>query len=263
MALSSSASTSLLAVLLLSGCTVASPGGTPPSGDPANDAPATAYTVQGLVRDTRGQPLAGAEIEVASTQYGTSYKTRTGEDGRYAVHVEEGAWRVLGSATVPYHGNKYCLALAPDVADAFWGADGAVRDMRLAIQGPGLNPDSSPRGGRIDFDLRLTGLDASATYAFALELEPVDALMDGSKGETIVRSATFPGSEGTSDLVLQDIPLGAYRVRVSLSGPEGSGALQARVTNPESRAYGTDVVLFDGGFLTCGEELRSNVDVTF
>lgn len=131
--------------------------------------------------------------------------------------------------------------------------------MRLAIQGPGVAADSTPRGGRLNLDLRLTGLDAGATYTFAVTLVPVDVLMDGSDGDRIERATTFAGSDGTSDLVLRDIPLGRYRVAATLDG----AAVRARVTDSQSRTYGTADVLFDGGFLTCGEELHSNVDITF
>ncbi len=221
---------------------------------------ASPYTATGRVVDAAGRPLTGAEVEVHNSVYMTSVKTRVGANGQYTVKVPDGSWRVLGTYNAQFDGKTYCLQLKPDDTEGFWAADGAVRNLSLAIQGANAHPDGSPYGGKLDVELR--GF-TPGTYQGTVTLVPQGPLMDGSTGRTIALQGSVDiGGGGMAGFTVQDISLGKYAVTAELTDAAGAvTAVRVRVDN-DSPHRGTNIVTFDGGFLTCGEELRSNLDLT-
>lgn len=221
------------------------------------------YAVTGAAFDTVGRPLPGADVEIHSTVYVASVKTTTGPDGRYHAEIPDGSWRVLGSVLVPYDGKQYCVTLEPETREAFWAADGAVRDLYMRIQGPGPEPDSDPYGGKLEVVLRLGDLPDGIQLGLGVVLEPDGPLLDGTTGALLERTqVVVTGEPGWDRVVFDDLPLGRYRMYAGITD-DGSTwyELDARVASSASSHYGTDVVAFDGGFLTCRSPYYVTVEV--
>jgi hypothetical protein len=222
-----------------------------------------ANRVTGFVRNSQGAPVQGARIEIHNAVYVASVSTTTDAAGRYAVHVPDGSWRALGSININYHGTTYCLGLRPDTREGFWAADGAVRNFTFVVSGPPVTADGHPYGGKLDVGLRMGGLVSGNQYTINLVLEPDGPLMDGSTGARLTIPFSFV-STGSSIVrfIAPDLPLGRYLASATLTGPDGrSQVLRARTVSDASQHYGTNVVAFDGGFLICGDEYYTNLEL--
>lgn len=209
--------------------------------------------VKGVVRNSQGQPLAGARLEVvdASNRYGSSIATSTDASGAYRVNVPVGSWVVYGSYPLNYNGTQLCLPLEDDNAEGFWHADGAVRNFTLKISGERRFSDGSLGhwGGTLVVNTRF-GSDPwgndplQATLRFVLE--PDGPLMDGSTGDRVVRTGTVNLRD---NFEIGDIPLGRYWVEAGLV--EANGA----VTPLLVRAY-LDDDLTDNNIITFDDVVR-------
>ncbi|MFC4456429.1 carboxypeptidase-like regulatory domain-containing protein [Deinococcus sonorensis] len=213
----------------------------------------------GQALDALGSPVQGATVEVRSYAYGSTYKVRTDDTGHYAMKVPPGSWIVYGYHDVQYDGRTYCLSLKPDNFKGFSAEEGAIRNLALAIQGPNVRDDGSPYGGKLDITAR--GY-APGQYTATFVLEPQGPLMDGSTGQPLTfKGLVNIGQYGTSSFLIRDIPLGKYSVRVTIAGADGIDRPAVVQNDNDSPYRRTNVIAFDGGFLTCAEEFWSNIDV--
>lgn len=179
--------------------------------------------VTGLVLDTRGRPLAGAEVYIVGTTFTqgqrTSFTAVTGKDGTYAIRVPDGRYHASASVKRTLGGVPFTLPLHP--------ASGSLNTEVDSSEGGNLNfrwqlTGSKPGGGKDwdDFygasvDLSYCGLPAKAycdaRYAdvlrtaapggstVTLTFTPQGNLIDGTAGRPVVitfRAAPLSGPGG-------------------------------------------------------------------
>jgi hypothetical protein len=104
--------------------------------------------VTGTVHDPQGRPPAGAGVLIRGTTYAqgqqTSFETTTGADGTYALRVSDGRYEAKAWIDFTYDGTFYSRHLHPLSGNSSTQIDSAV-------------------GGNLDFQWRLTGLNAHST----------------------------------------------------------------------------------------------------
>jgi hypothetical protein len=213
----------------------------PVAEEPEGDGP----SVFGTARTADGRPVAGAEISVVGTldengEY-VAYKPVTDAEGRYKVTVLPGDFSVSGAHTTDYLGQRYTFALEPEGA-AETGSF-AVRDTPLEqnfiwkISGRRAGAAGSGElgthfyGGRAHFRFAdVHGLhqqdthfadEFGAGFEAKVELIPEGPLVDGSTGTTYTstHSVSMPNEAEWRDF---DIPIGRYRVQVTVVRSDGS-----------------------------------------
>jgi hypothetical protein len=164
-------------------------------------APATATapgTVVGTVLDTAGRPLGEAHIWVETQGLiATPGRATTGDDGRYRVDglFDQFVYRAHAWAAVRYRDRDWCVQIAPSPAtgsETFIGGDGAVRDFRWRLSGPvdGSGVAETEEGHWWGATIRIFTSYSDDDYSRKVELtlEPDGPLLDGSAGETVVRT---------------------------------------------------------------------------
>jgi predicted small secreted protein len=215
-----------VAVLSLNACNTTAGSGLPDSSEAGN-----AGTMSGVVRDSKGQPIAGATVFAGHTlYYNTNALTTSDAQGRYSFSVQSpaGSWYAGAQLKRLFNNHEYTFDLHPDNSEPFNGTTGAVRnfDWRLT----GKKPNGATYGARVGlctdfFDPEL--LDW--VKDIELKLVPNGALVDGSTGQTISKKVlkTPGGQEG-----LMDIALGLYTISATYR-PTGLPAqdLKIRVRN--------------------------------
>ncbi|GBF03830.1 carboxypeptidase regulatory-like domain-containing protein [Deinococcus aerius] len=219
--------------LLLAGCTTGADGtGRPPTPAP-NPAPrpAQAHTMSGTVRNSAGQPVAGATVFAGHTVYfNTNVLAKTGADGTYRLSVREpaGSWYAGGTVEASLDGQRYTFDLLPSSSEPFPGAQGAVRDFTWRLTGE--RPDGQKIGATVTVyaDFFDPGL-LDWLPDIELTLTPTGPRIDGSPGvEVRGRIEQTPdGQEG-----LEDIALGRYAISARYAPAGGpSQTLQIRRRN--------------------------------
>jgi hypothetical protein len=226
--------TVLCAVVGLSSCNTTAGSGLPGSSDAGS-----AGTMSGVVRDSKGQALAGAMVFAGHTlYYNTNALATSDAKGQYSVSVKSpaGSWYAGGQIKRNYNGELYTFDLIPDNTAPFNGSDGAIRNFTWQLTG--TKPDGQPVGARLTvftdfFDPEL--LDW--VKDMELKLVPNGALVDGSAGQTISRKLikTADGQEG-----LIDIPLGLYTVSATYR-PANLAAQNLKIRVRNQGEYGSSV----------------------
>ncbi|MFC4456110.1 carboxypeptidase-like regulatory domain-containing protein [Deinococcus sonorensis] len=235
----------------LAACGTGSGTTTPPGTPPVTQLPAAgAYTMSGVVRNSAGQPVAGAKVFAGHTvYYNTNALGVTDANGRYSVSVREpaGSWYAGGQVTREYHGRTYTFELHPDDPAPFNGASGAVRNFEWRLTGP--RPDGGTYGGTVMvyadfFDPELLDLLSDVE----LTLTPDGPLVDGSPGR-VITSGLSQTPEGDG---VRDVPIGRYRVTARLGQGAAARDLRIRVRN---------VGEFDSGVTTTFQQNGSGHNV--
>ncbi|GAB1406205.1 hypothetical protein MASR1M8_01240 [Thermomonas brevis] len=217
----------LPAILLLAlcGCDTAADGGNalaPATAQAGNGATAPtkpqAGHIVGRVLDTRGQPLAGADILVENALlYARYLRGTSGADGRFRVPVATGAWRVQASIVREYHGRSYTLELEPSSTDTF-GGEGGVVDFTWKLQG--RSPGSGGYGYHGGFVQLSTALDYHGDLSdVELVFTPSGPLIDGSSGETL--RLRMHDHYWVQTFQIEDIPIGRYIVTATRKDADG------------------------------------------
>ena len=180
----------------------------------------TPRSLSGVVLDTQGRPLQGAQVRLqADFLYGRVEAT-TGPDGRYEFRdLLRTTYRVDAWIQRDYEGGTVCQRLAmpsPSDYNSFDVARGAVRNFRWQLTGR-VGVTNTNFGA----DIMMWFDDGSRDAARAVEftLTPTGPLIDGSRGAPIVREALLRSP--ASDDGLRDIPLGRYRLSAVLVGKDG------------------------------------------
>ncbi|THF70898.1 carboxypeptidase regulatory-like domain-containing protein [Deinococcus sp. Arct2-2] len=175
----------------------------------AQAAAPTPRTMSGVVLNSAGQPLVGAQVFAGSTLFFNSNSLAvSGQDGRYRAKVPPGSWYGGAQMTRSFQGETYTFDLIPNTVDPFAGSTGAIRNFQWKLTGP--KPGGGFAGATVTvytdfFDPQMLDIVPD----IELILTPAGPLIDGSQGKTIrakIRN-THEGMEG-----LQDIPLGIYTV---------------------------------------------------
>ena len=201
--------------------------------------------VFGHVRTADGRPVVGAEISVVGTldQNGeyVAYKPVTDAQGRYQASVLPGDFSLSGAYTTDYLGQRYTFGLAPETGtgdETFPIRDTALEQnfiWKISGRRPGTEGSGDLGtaffGGRAHFLMAdVHGLHQQDTH-FAdefgsgfeakVELIPDGPLIDGSTGTTYTSShmVSMPNQAEWRDV---DIPVGQYRVQVTVVRADGS-----------------------------------------
>ncbi|MEZ0608009.1 carboxypeptidase-like regulatory domain-containing protein [Fibrella sp. WM1] len=167
--------------------------------------------VKGRVVDGQGQPVANAQIIANSTDYYNKTTTAyTDANGVYRMQlptgVAEGSYSASGTVTIKYHGKNFKMALYEENTRVFSAYDGAVRNFVFRLTGKRTANDddtAKPLGGSVQVHHQV---DNVVWENLELTLQPVGPLVDGSTGQTIIR--TMPAH----DNYLRDIPVGQYAI---------------------------------------------------
>jgi Carboxypeptidase regulatory-like domain len=180
-----------------------------------------AFTVSGIVLDTKGKPLKGALVRLrADFVYGRAEVT-TGADGRYAISdLIKATYRAEAYVERNYAGATVCQRLAmpkPTDYNSFPVSQGAERNFRWQLIGKVGNTDSYFGATILIFN---SDLSQDTSRAVEFTLTPTGSLLDGSKASVIVKEA--PLEYPSSDDGLYDLPLGTYRLKAVLIGKDGS-----------------------------------------
>lgn len=207
---------------MLSGCVIASPG------NPGGDQPSEG-TVRGHVTTARGAPVAGAEVFADSVQfYNANITATTDRNGFYEIQLgstHPGPWRIGGYMPIDLDGSIVRMALHPESTAQFLTAEGAIRNLEWRLSG------STVEGGHYGSDVwvysDLSGEDVPIDNV-ELTLVPVGPLVDGSAGETIVRTPRVNR--------IGDVPVGIYTASARYVDVTTSVDLLIRVRDTGSHA---------------------------
>ncbi len=210
-----------MASLALSGCEQQAGTG---HGDAQAQAQAQAQAgyATGKVVDTQGRPIAGAKILLDNSVFYNSYiHGSTGEDGTYRIKAQPGAWMAQASFKKNYNGQTYNLELHPDKSDSF-DDEGAVRNFTWKLEGRTPLNEYGYYGGLIQLDTDL-GFHEDLEK-IELTLTPIGPLIDGSQGKILhLRLEDHYWKQAG---LIEDVPIGRYKVTAVLKNDEGSRALR-------------------------------------
>jgi hypothetical protein len=174
----------------------------------------------GRAVDTRGEPIAGAEIVLNNAVWhNRNLVLRTDADGNYRYELPAtDSWYVRGSVQRDYQGRTYTLSLHPLCPGSFAGTAGVHCDLEWRLTGPTPTDFGAP--GHYGGSLLLNNYTGNPIAAEDMEitLTPDGALIDGSAGRTLT---VRPRASSEGELA-EDIPIGRYRVagkRISTGEP--------------------------------------------
>jgi hypothetical protein len=253
-------STAMLAVLTLSGCDK-DPG---KKGDETGGVITPAKnTVTGVVKDAKGNPIAGAKVRVENDF--SYYDVTTNAQGQYSCKVASfGSYKVLAWAPVTYQGINYMLraGMAKDTDYDFVDvSNGAVRNFQL--QHKGRIPDrTAGENGTGYFGASINFYKLGSLYGPQLEagdvvtyyLTPIGDLMDGTTGQVL--QGSFIISFTKTEYYVVDVPAGKYKVEaiVTRDGANyrvyvGSFSSQSEAMEIVPRADDYGVGNYENGFM--------------
>jgi hypothetical protein len=173
----------------------------------------TRGTVTGVVLDGQGKPIEGARIWVKPSLTTGLVETRTGEDGRYrASGLINIPYNTYAWTKMTYRDKTVCMRVAPASLtqyDSFVPTDGVVRNFKLRTSGPIDDRGDIYYGG----DLRIFYQEIPRDATIEVKFEPLGPLVDGSVGNVVVRQP--------KDMMIQDIPVGAFRVTAQVTDVSG------------------------------------------
>lgn len=222
----------LLAALMLPSLAACEAGGTAPGGvaGPTEAAADTEHDyTTGTVRDTHGNPVAGAKILLDNTVfYSSSISGTTGEDGRYRLKVQPGAWQAYATLRTTYNGMRFILNLHPENEDSF-DDEGGVRDFTWKLEGRDPRNEYRYYGGLVKVFTDVGFYEDMEKIE--LTLRPSGPLIDGSEGRTLVLRS---GDNYWVQLAyLEDIPIGRYMISAVLEDEGGRRPLRIASWSPK------------------------------
>ncbi len=209
------------------GGTDGGPGGGTDGGSP--NVGAEAGIAKGMVLDTRGSPLRGAEVKLCEfPAVSFCASQNTGADGRYSLVLSPGrGWSLYGYVRPQYNGRNYCLELQADTSGVFTSATGVIRNFQWNLVG--LKPDASDRSNPYSYYGAYLEVIADD---IAVPINPVEItgvpqgpLVDGSTGQTFTISTATGGG-------VFNIPLGRYLIAAAYAPPGGpKSPLKIRISS--------------------------------
>ena len=205
---------------------------------------------KGIVTNARGEPIPDAAITVlvvGTTMAGddTSFQPSVGADGRYALRLPDGIYRVEATVALTLAGGRYLAALRPtdggqaDYQDASQGVVEAfvwqVAGRRPGRDGGDGTYPGDYYGGSLwvqdanlfessDSDLLLANRYPEDAR-IVLSLSPRGPLVDGSPGREFVAELDLSGkslaNRASQIGYVVDVPLGSYVATAAVVDPEG------------------------------------------
>jgi len=220
----------LTLVLTLAACGGAGPAGGAPGGHPgggSGGAQAEPWKVKGVVVDTRGRPLRDAVVWVKPALTTGVVITRTDAQGQYTASLLPNLdmpYRAFAWHQVVYRGQTFCLRLAATSYaqyETFTPSAGVIRNFKWQLSG--AMPDAAGGNNYFGAEVRLMHTTwrsdqeiAALDSTVEVTLVPDGPLIDGSAGETLVKSAKV------GENFLYDIPVGHYTVTAVEVRKDGS-----------------------------------------
>jgi hypothetical protein len=168
--------------------------------------------VKGVVTDTQGKPLSGAEITIDNTLlYNSNLVATTDSKGEYKIKLSGSfTWMGYGQIQKPYNGKTYTLDLHSQTPEGFT-SEGGVRNFEWKLTGKRPGSESTGYyGGTLTFD-NFPGVYEVDKKAIEFTLTPEGTLIDGSVGQTLKVKST----DGYN---IYDIPMGRYTISASFNG---------------------------------------------
>jgi hypothetical protein len=216
------------------------------------------FTVSGVVTDTKGRPLEGAEVSLnADFLYGQARVT-TGADGRYEIgDLIKATYRASAWIKTGYAGGVVCQRLGmdrPSDYNSFPVSEGAVRNFRWQLTGE-IGATDTFYGAQVqiwDFDSDVRAKSRAVEFT----LTPTGPLVDGSTGAVIVREAAL--DYPASDDGIYDIPLGTYRMTAELISKDG-GRTPLALKGLDAETYAPEIDLVWQPEARCGFGFDSGV----
>lgn len=195
--------------------------------------------VKGRVTDANGNPIANAKVVIEHTVYYATYVyATTNSNGYYSASVPNGSWQASVQIEEAYLGRNYTFDLHPDVAEAFAGTTGAVRNFTWKLSG------AKPNGGYYGSNVAVYPEPGSPFMMEDVELTltPDGPLADGTQGKIITKGlADIGGGEDG----INDVPIGRYLI--TARNKATGETLQIRMRN--TGTYGSSVTgIFTPGF---------------
>jgi len=195
--------------------------------------------IAGNITDARGQPLQNASVYVygfSDAGSNMSYKSESDENGRYSLRVAAGRYTITAFTEPIYQGRRWRLPLHPtdnkENEVAVDAQNGVRKNFRWQLSGafPHYDPDKDYDyyGGRIHVKTP-SGSDQYPTVpdetTVSFTLRPTGRLIDGSEGRALTFTRTVGDVRGATRGVLanslNDIPIGSYTVRATMTLPHG------------------------------------------
>jgi hypothetical protein len=185
--------------------------------------------VQGVVKDTKGNPIQGASITIDNTLiYNSNLLSTTNSKGEYKVKLSGSfTWAAYAEFDKQYNGKKYTFDLDPENNEEFT-SDGGVRNFQWKLKG-----EKPEGGGLYGSMIQLQSEFGSPILAedVTFQLTPEGPLVDGSTGTTLTMKGGAPHSPAYFKLM--DIPLGRYKVKATYEGQQLT--LKNLITNEEGK----------------------------
>ncbi len=198
--------------------------------------------VKGKVTDTKGNPIAGAEIIIDNTYlHNSNLLSTTDKDGNYSIKLPGNAATYLAYAKIrkTFNGKQYTLDLHPESTEGFTQS-GAVRNFQWKLTGKKPVPLSGVYGGFIQVDMAV----ASTLYDvenIEFTLTPIGTLIDGSAGQILKVKPGQPYTDTYSQLV--DIPIGRYTTTALHRSAAGEKPIKLRNRSDRNSSFATSVQL--------------------
>jgi hypothetical protein len=220
--------------------------------------------VTGVVKDAKGNPVAGAKVRIENDY--TYFDVTTDAKGIYRCTVSAvGSFKALAWASVSYQGTNYMLRAGMYKAadyEYFNPENGMVRNFQL--QHNGRIPDrTAGANGSGYFGASINFYKLGGIYGPQLEegdvitytLTPDGPLMDGTAGAVLQGSFTIHAN--LTEYFAVDIPAGKYKVEAVLTRTGntyrvyvGSFAAQNESMEIVPRADDYGVGNYENGFMT-------------
>lgn len=204
----------------------------------------TKGVVAGKVTYSEGKPLQGATLEIASKEYAASVTGTSKADGSYTLRIGnlQSNYNLAGWIEKEFNGVNFRFPLKPRGAEGteFFGEEGFNKDFVWNTSGRAwwktTDPEDPASFLGLSFDVQ--GYDpkndAGATEPLAaapgskikVTFEPSGPMIDGSRGKLQTKEIEV-GSEGIKRYsakvgVINDIPVGNYKITAELIGADGS-----------------------------------------
>jgi hypothetical protein len=190
--------------------------------------------VRGYVKDTLGQPVAGALLGLKTARMYDAYLAASAETdarGYYEIKIPMGGGRFdYAGVTVAYGAGRAALGLHPadgGLSESYPEAAGGVEHFVLLPYGIANAEDvhNNPRhrsnyyGGSFLIRYFIGGFSGMLSAGTELEitLTPEGALVGGGAGRSFVIRKTVEDSS-LGEFVINNVPVGRYRVEVRQAG---------------------------------------------
>ena len=221
----------LLLALIVLGSSCTKPSLATPA-DPGNGTPPPSSgkgkTVTGVVLDTKGKPVAGANVRAENDVINGWVEGTTDQNGRYTLSgIEWGGWKIYAWKDVQFDNKTYHLRIgmpAPEDYNPFAGDNSKPVVKNFVWQMSGIIPDRSRSdlnssgyyGGSVNFktlDINFDALPDGTEVTVTCTPLPGATLFDGSAAQTVVKKFTAHDTRPAVYLYLiHDVPQSHYNI---------------------------------------------------